>query len=103
MKKIISVLKRQDLMNLLLLVAGFALCIVSIFMKQAQVGLIFLAIICALVISRSNNRRKRMSRMFGALYFHMPDGGNLSHDLRADEVRVCTRAAEQVRRPPSHG
>ena len=74
MKKIISVLKRQDLMNLLLLVAGFALCIVSIFMKQAQVGLIFLAIICALVISRSNNRRKRMSRMFGALYFHMPDG-----------------------------
>ena len=38
MKKIISVLKRQDLMNLLLLVAGFALCIVSIFMKQAQVG-----------------------------------------------------------------
>ena len=38
MKKIISVLKRQDLMNLLLLVAGFALCIVSIFMKQAQVA-----------------------------------------------------------------
>ena len=74
MKKIISVLKRQDLMNQILLAAGFVLCIVSIFMKQARVGLIFLAIVCALAISRSSNKRKRMSRLFGALYFHMPDG-----------------------------
>lgn len=102
MKKIISVLKRQDLMNLLLLVAGFALCIVSIFMKQAQVGLIFLAIICALVISRSNNRRKRMSRMFGALYFHMPDGE--IYPMTYDQMKSSMyTAAEQVRRPPSHG
>ena len=74
MKKIISVLKRQDLMNQILLAAGFVLCIVSIFMKQARVGLIFLAIVCALAISRSSNKRKRMSRLFGALYFHMPGG-----------------------------
>ncbi len=74
MKKIISVLKRQDLMNQLLLAAGFVLCIVSIFMKQAKVGLVVLVVVCFLAVARSGNRRKRMSHLYGALYFHMPDG-----------------------------
>ena len=44
-----------------------------------------------------------MSRLYGALYFHMPDGEIHAHDLRAGEVGVYPRAAEQVRRPPGHG
>lgn len=38
MKRIVSIWKRQDMMNQILLVAGFILCIVSIFMKQASLG-----------------------------------------------------------------
>ena len=74
MKRIVSIWKRQDMMNQILLVAGFILCIVSIFMKQASLGLIFLLIICALVVARSGNRRKCLGRLYGALFFHMPDG-----------------------------
>ena len=38
MRKIVSVWKRQDLVNQLLLAAGFILCIVSIFTGQAKVA-----------------------------------------------------------------
>ena len=66
MKRIVSIWKRQDMMNQILLVAGFILCIVSIFMKQASLGLIFLLIICALAVARSGNRRKCLGRLYGA-------------------------------------
>lgn len=74
MRKIVSVWKRQDLVNQLLLAAGFILCIVSIFTGQAKVGLIFLAVVCMVAVSRNSNLRKQMSRRYGALFFHMPDG-----------------------------
>lgn len=74
MKKILSVWNRQDLMNQILLAAGFLLCIVSIVMKQAGMGLVFLALMCVLAVARNTSRRKRLSRVYGSLFFHMPDG-----------------------------
>ena len=53
MKKILSTLKRQDLMNQILLAAGFILCIVSIFMKQAKMGLVLVIVVCMLAVARS--------------------------------------------------
>ncbi len=91
MKRIVSIWKRQDLMNQLLLAVGFILCIVSIFMKQAQMGLVFLVLVCFLAVARSGNRRKRMSRLFGALYFHMPDG------------EIYPMTFEQVKAEYTHG
>lgn len=91
MKKIVSVFKRQDGLNQVLLVAGFLVCIVSIFMKQAKMGLVFLIVICFLAIARSNNRRKRLSRLYGALFFHMPDG------------EIYPMTFEQVKAEYTHG
>lgn len=96
MKKILSTLKRQDLMNQILLAAGFILCIVSIFMKQAKMGLVLVIVVCMLAVVRSGNNRKRLSRLYGALFFHMPDRGDLPHDLRTGAGGVYPRAAEQV-------
>lgn len=91
MKRIISVWKRQDLVNQLLLAAGFILCIVSIFMKQAKVGLIFLVVVCMVAVSRNSNLRKQMSRRYGALFFLMPDG------------EVYPMTFEQVKAEYTHG
>ena len=91
MKKILSTLKRQDLMNQILLAAGFILCIVSIFMKQAKMGLVLVIVVCMLAVVRSGNNRKRLSRLYGALFFHMPDG------------EIYPMTFEQVRAEYTHG
>ena len=91
MKKILSTLKRQDLMNQILLAAGFILCIVSIFMKQAKMGLVLVIVVCMLAVARSGNNRKRLSRLYGALFFHMPDG------------EIYPMTFEQVRAEYTHG
>ena len=91
MKRILSILKRQDLMNQILLAVGFILCIVSIFMKQASLGLMLLIVVCLLAVSRSGSRRKRLTRLYGALFFHMPDG------------EIYPMTFEQVKAEYTHG
>ena len=59
MRKIVSVWKRQDLVNQLLLAAGFILCIVSIFTGQAKGGLIFLAGGCMGGVARKSQLRQQ--------------------------------------------
>ena len=53
-------------------IAAFAWCIVQ---GHGMYGVVFAVVILFLIISRQNQREKRFSRLYGTMYFPMPDGG----------------------------
>ena len=52
-------------------IAAFAWCIVQ---GHGLYGVVFAVVILFLIISRQNQREKRFSRLYGTMYFPMPDG-----------------------------
>ena len=52
-------------------IAAFAWCIVQ---GHGMYGVVFAVVILFLIISRQNQREKRFSRLYGTMYFPMPDG-----------------------------
>lgn len=74
MEQIKKVWRRQDLSNKLILVSGVTLAVVCVCMGKGLYGLVCIAVMAAFSVSHSAQRTKRLERLYGALYFHMPDG-----------------------------
>ena len=69
-------------------IAAFAWCIVQ---GHGMYGVVFAVVILFLIISRQNQREKRFSRLYGTMYFPMPDG------------ELVPRSFEQVKNEYVHG
>ena len=69
-------------------IAAFAWCIVQ---GHGLYGVVFAVVILFLIISRQNQREKRFSRLYGTMYFPMPDG------------ELVPRSFEQVKNEYVHG
>lgn len=91
MDKLKSIWRQQDILNRILLIAAVGLCIWAIARKQGGIGLTLLVVMCVLVVTRSSNQVKRLSRLYGAVFFHMPDG------------EIYPMSFEQVKAEYTHG
>lgn len=91
MEQIKQAWKKQDLTNKLILISGVALAIVCLVMGKGLYALIVVVVMAAFAVSHSSQRAKRLSRLYGGLYFHMPDG------------EVVPQSFEQVRAEYVHG
>lgn len=86
-----SIWRQQDVLNRILLILAFGLCIFGIMKGEAALALALLVVLCVLAVTRNNNRIKRLSRLYGALFFHMPDG------------EIYPMSFEQVKAEYTHG
>ena len=64
----------QDLANKVILVTGMAMAIVCLVMGKGLYSLIFIGLMFAFAVAHSGQRAKRLQRLYGGMYFHMPDG-----------------------------
>lgn len=98
MRKLKEVWLGQDVINRVILVSGILACVWCLVKGQGLYGVALLVLMGMLMVSRKSNREKRLSRLYGGLHFHMPDGGDRAHLLRPGALGVHPRPAEQVRR-----
>ena len=91
MRKLKEVWLGQDTVNRVILIAGLLACIWSLIKGRGLYGVAILVLMGMLMVSRKSNREKRLSRLYGGLHFHMPDG----------EIYPVT--LEQVRSEYAHG
>ncbi len=75
----------QDLINRIILVSGLLVFLWCLVKGQGLYGAVLLVVMVFMMVSRFNSLRKRRSRLYGTMYFHMPDG------------EVVPRTFEQVR------
>ena len=99
MRKLKEVWLGQDVINRVILVSGILACVWCLVKGQGLYGVALLVLMGMLMVSRKSNREKRLSRLYGGLHFHMPDGEIVP--ISFDQVRseYTPRPAEQVRRP----
>lgn len=64
----------QDLTNQVILVSGTAVAIVCLVMGKGLYSVVFICLMFAFMVAHSNQRTKRLRRLYGGMYFHMPDG-----------------------------
>ena len=64
----------QDLINRIVLISGVAVFVWCLIKGQGLYGLVILVVMAFLMISRFNSLTKRRGRLYGTMYFHMPDG-----------------------------
>ena len=81
----------QDAINRVAFVAAVAAFIWCIVQGHGLYGVVFAVVILFLIISRQNQREKRFSRLYGTMYFPMPDG------------ELVPRSFEQVKNEYVHG
>ena len=74
MQQIKRVWNNQDLANKVILVTGIIMAIVCLVMGQGMYGVVFILLMLAFVAAHSTQRGKRLRRLYGGMYFHMPDG-----------------------------
>ena len=74
MRKLKEVWLGQDTVNRVILIAGLLACIWSLIKGRGLYGVAILVLMGMLMVSRSNNRQKRLGRLYGGLHVHMPDG-----------------------------
>ena len=80
-----------DMVNRVLLIAALAAFVWSLIMGEGLYGVLLLVVVGFLMITRSRNIVMRRSRLFGTMYFPMPDG------------ELVPRAFEQVKTEYVHG
>lgn len=66
--------KKLDGINRIVLVTGLAAAIVCLVMGQWKYSIVFMVFMGMFMVAHNGQRIKRLSRLYGALYFHMPDG-----------------------------
>lgn len=66
--------KKQDGTNRVILVTGLAAAIVCLVMGEWKYSLVFMVVMGMFMVAHAGQRTKRLSRLYGGLYFHMPDG-----------------------------
>lgn len=81
----------MDMVNRVLLIAALAASVWSLIMGQGLYGVLLMVVMGFLMITRSRNSIMRRSRLFGTMYFPMPDG------------ELVPRAFEQVKTEYVHG
>ena len=74
MRKLKEVWLGQDVINRVILVSGILACVWCLVKGQGLYGVALLVLMGMLMVSRKSNREKRLSRLYGGLHFHMPDG-----------------------------
>lgn len=81
----------QDLINRIILISGLLVAVWCIVMGVGLYGLVVVVIMAFLMISRANHLTRRRGRLYGTLYFTMPDG------------EIVPRTFEQVKTEYVHG
>ena len=66
--------KKQDGINRIILVTGVVAAIACLVMGQWQYSIVFIVFMGMFMVAHAGQRTKRLSRLYGGLYFHMPDG-----------------------------
>lgn len=74
MQQIKRAWNNQDLPNKVILVTGVLTAILCLVMGQGLYGVVFIVLMFAFVAAHKMQRTKRLSRLYGGMYFHMPDG-----------------------------
>ncbi len=74
MRKLKEIWLGQDVINRIILVSGILACIWCLVKGQGLYGVALVVLMGMLMVSRKSNREKRLGRLYGGLYFHMPDG-----------------------------
>ena len=81
----------QDLINRIVLISGLAVFLWCLVKGQGLYGLVLLVVMIFLMVSRFNSLTKRRGRLYGTMYFPMPDG------------ELVPRSFEQVKNEYVHG
>ncbi len=74
MQQIKRAWNNQDLANKVILVTGVIMATVCLVMGQGLYGVVFVGLMLAFLAAHSTQRAKRLRRLYGGMYFHMPDG-----------------------------
>ncbi len=85
MKKLKDMWSGQDLINRIILVSGLLVFLWCLVKGQGLYGLALMVVMVFMMVSRFNSLTKRRSRLYGTMYFYMPDG------------EIVPRTFEQVR------
>lgn len=74
MQQIKRAWNNQDLANKVILVTGIVMAIVCLIKGKGLYGVVFIGLMFAFLAAHSTQRSKRLRRLYGGMYFHMPDG-----------------------------
>lgn len=74
MEQIKQLWKKQDGVNRVILVTGVVAAIACLVMGRWQYSIAFIVFMGMFMVAHAGQRTKRLSRLYGGLYFHMPDG-----------------------------
>lgn len=74
MQQIKRAWNNQDLANKVILVTGVAMAVICLVMGKGLYSVIFIGLMFAFMMAHSGQRAKRLQRLYGGMYFHMPDG-----------------------------
>lgn len=74
MQLIRDIWSKLDIINRVILFSGVAIAIAFMTMKQGLNAVIVIALMGIFMLNRINQRRKISHRLYGIMYFHMPDG-----------------------------
>ena len=74
MQRIREVWSKLDTINRIILFSALAVAIGFLSMKQGKSAIAVIVLMGVFMVNHAGQRRKACHRMYGNLYFHMPDG-----------------------------
>jgi len=91
MQRIRDIWGKMDIINRIILFSGVAIAICFLVTKQGKSGVAVIAMMGIFMLNHANQRRKNLHRMYGTMFFPMPDG------------EIVPRMFEEVRSEYQHG
>ena len=74
MEKLKNFWRSQDWVNRIILITGILLAIVCLVKGEGLYGVVVILFMAVFCVAHHSSRIKRLSRLYGSLYFHAPDG-----------------------------
>lgn len=74
MEKLKTFWLRQDWINRIILISGILLAILCLAKGEGHYGAVVMVLMATFCIAHHGSRIKRLSFLYGSLYFHAPDG-----------------------------
>ena len=74
MEKIKSFWRQQDWTNRIIILSGMLLAIWCLFKGEGLYGAVIVVVMAVFCMAHHSSRQKRLSFLYGSLYFHAPDG-----------------------------
>ena len=74
MEKIKSFWLRQDWVNRIIVMTGILLAVVCLVKGEGLYGAVVIVLMAVFCVAHQGSRIKRLSFLYGSLYFHAPDG-----------------------------